>query len=588
MNKPLLSIVTGTYNRLDFARAMIKSVRDQLPPGFPYEIVLVDAGSTDGTEAWALSQPDVVFIQQGKKLGAIRAFDAGCAAARGEYVALLNDDVLVTDGALVRAMNYLDANPSCGAVAFMDNRRAPGYDTDAFKVQTIRAMTTDGRAADVVYAQCGMFRRWLGDLCGWWGSADTEWGEFHTYGGDSRLSAEIWRRGYTVEAVEGVSVVDRVAPDTLRQHNHEAEQRIGSAYYRLYPNGVPLSDLPKPPAPNDTLRILYLPLFSPGYGRYKTGLYDALARYGTVYELDYVKHRGAFASAVAAFQPHLILTQFHDAGAVSAVTLEHARSFAPEAVVVNWCGDVYLDQLTAPPMLELLKHVDLQLVVNADALPIYAERGRIAAYWQIGYEPVPDELPDAKAHDLLFMANAYSPARKELSAVLRELTPNVGLYGWGWDQPSGNSFYDFAQGAALYRRCKIAIGDNQYGDKGFVSNRLFEALANGAFLLHQTIPGLEELTGLQDGVHYVAWNDYEDLRAKARSYLRNDAERGRIAAAGEAFVRQRHSFDARVKELFEELLPALEGEVKRSFAHEHAKAVERPTELELWADGIPR
>ena len=583
MSKPILSIVSGTFQRLDFARAMVQSVRNQFPPNFPYEIILVDAGSSDGTEVWALSQPDIVFIQQGQKLGAIRAFDAGCAVARGEYVALLNDDILVTDGALVRALTHLATHPDCGAVAMMDNRRAPGYDTDAFKVQTIRAIR-DGKPTDVVYAQCGVFRRWLGDACGWWGSQDTEWGAFHSYGGDSRLSAEIWRRGYTVDAVEGVSVTDRVAPDQLRQINHEIERQIGSAFYRKFPQGVRIAELTKPEPPPESLRILYLPLFSPGFGRYKTGLFDALSRYGTAYELDYVKHRTTFASAVAAMQPHLILTQFHDTNTVNAAALEHARSFAPEAVVVNWMGDVYLDALTAPDMLALLQHVDLQLVVNADALPIYAEHGIAAAYWQIAAEPVPDELPDAPAFNLLFMANAYSPARKELGAFLRQLDSGAGLFGYGWDElgKSGLSFYDFAYGAALYRRCKIAIGDNQWGDKGFVSNRLFEALSNGAFLLHQVIPGLEELTGLIDGVHYASWTDHGNLRAKVAYYLSHEQERQAIAAAGEAFVREQHTFDSRVKQLFEELLPALEE------GDERTTPVGYREEMLSWADGVPR
>ncbi len=581
--KPLLSVVTGTYSRLDYLRAMCKSVTDQLPPGFPYEFVVVDGGSRDGTEAWCLQQTDVVFVQQGQLQGAISAFNAGCAAARGEYVGLFNDDVLVIEGAIPRALNHLITHPDCGAVAFADDRKAPGYDTTDYKVQTIRAITQDGTPTDVVYAQCGLYRRWLGELCKWWDMDDPKQ---HTYGADSHLSAQIWMRSYTVDAVEGVMVKDRIAPDQLRQINSAAEQRNGSAYYRKYPNGVYLDSLPKPVNPQEnTLRILYLPLFSPGFGRYKTGLYDALAKHGLVYELDYVKHKMALPSAVAAFQPHLILTQFHDANTIPPETLALARTFAPGAVVVNWNGDIYEDQLTAPKMMALLKHVDLQLVVNADVLPFYAEHSINAAYWQIGYEPVPEQLPDATAHDLLFMGNAYSPARLELAAVLRQMDANAGLYGHGWQRPSGNSFYDFAQGAALYRNCKIAIGDNQYGAKGFVSNRLFEALANGACLLQQRVPGLEELTGLVDGIHYMSWTDFDDLRDMVGYLLHHPHERQTMAALGEAFVRERHSFDARVTELFEQLLPRLE--YAQPGSHDDAAPVEHSTEL-AWSDGIAR
>ena len=158
------------------------------------------------------------------------------------------------------------------------------------------------------------------------------------------------------------------------------------------------------------------------------------------------------------------------------------------------------------------------------------------------------------------------------------MTPDYGtdlllLDGFGPSLPTASGVRLVA--AALYRRCKIAIGDNQYGDKGFVSNRLFEALANGAFLLHQTIPGLEELTGLVDGVHYVSWGDYDDLRAQARTYLADDAARRRIAAAGEAFVRAHHSFDARVQELFTL--------IERGAGHGHAEPVADTADM-VWMD----
>ena len=65
----ILSIVTGTYNRLDFLRAMIDSARSQLPPSIAYEFVVVDGGSKDGTQAWCKAQSDVRLIEQGGYLG---------------------------------------------------------------------------------------------------------------------------------------------------------------------------------------------------------------------------------------------------------------------------------------------------------------------------------------------------------------------------------------------------------------------------------------------------------------------------------------------------------------------------------------
>jgi len=582
-----LSIVSGTWNRLEHLKRMIESARSQLPVGIDIEFAIVDGGSTDGTLDYLRGQPNIHLIEHGELRGAIAAFNDGAYAARGEYVILANDDISFADGSIIRALVYLDAHPDCGAVAFADDRLAPGYEVEGYHVQTIRAIDSNGNPVDVIYPQVGMVRKWLGDLVGWWDIGDPRQ---HTYGGDAALGAKIWQHGYTVDAVENCRIDDHLAPDDLRQRNHEVEQARGSAYYRRYPNGVQIASLSKPANPQrERLRILYLPLYDPSVPhRYKRGLRDALSEVGLVYEHDYLVERSPHIlyEAVETFQPHLILTQVHfPDDRLSTEMLRQARGYAPDAVVVNWCGDVYLDKLTAPPMLEFLKYVDLQLVVNADAIPVYQQHGIQSAYWQVAFEPVLGDLPPMPAHDILFLGNAYTQKRLQLGAALHRINPRleVGIYGYGWEDAKGNTTYDFAKGASLYRNCTLAIGDNQYPDQGFVSNRIFEALASGAFLLHQVVPGLESLTGLKDGVHYAAWGgsgdytrDLSDLRDKAKWWLAPDnaARRHEIAHSGEAFVREHHSFRARVRELFEVLLPKVMQVRASSQGGVHLAAVE--------------
>lgn len=587
MLKPLLSIVTGTFQRLDYLRAMVLSVRQQLPPNFPYEVIVVDGGSTDGTQAWCKQQPDVRLLEHGELRGALKAFGDGARAARGEMVLLANDDVLFHSGSIVAALNHLFAHPQCGAVAFEDNRPAPGK-ASGYGVQYVPAFYPNGRTTSVPYAQVGLFRQWLGESIGWWGDQHPVMSENLTYGGDNFLSAGIWSDGYTVDVVAGARVDDRIPQDSLRERNSSHDSKHVSPYHRLYPNGVPLPSELAPPPP-DALRILYLPLFSPGYGRYKTGLYDALAKHGTVYELDYHQHRAHLATAVNAFQPHLVLSQFHDTNAVDASVLERLRELAPGAVWVNWVGDYYPQNMTSDAMVSLLRHVDLQLVVNAEVLPFYEAQAIPAAFWQIGWEPVPEELPEAPAHKLLFQGNAYRHERLALGAALRQLDPNAGLYGNSWEPVggSGKTLYDFAFGAALYQNCQIAIGDNMYpGGKAFVSNRFVEALAHGAFLLHQHVDELELHMGVIEGVHYVEWADLADLREKVAYYLAHEQERRKIAEAGQAFIQEHFSFDAQVRKLFEELLPRL-----AHGTHDDAAPVDDLAYMEHmagWKDGIPR
>lgn len=560
---PLVSLVTGTYQRRQSLIRMLASFRACLLAGIEYEVIVVDGGSTDGTQTWCKSQTDVTLIEQGELLGAIKAFDAGAYAATGDYVLLANDDIVFTPGSILPALIHLETHPNCGAVAFADDRPAPGYGS-GFKVQTVN-MRDGHKEISVPYPQVGLIRKWLGDAVGWWGSRDTTFNG-HTYGGDTYLGVGIWQRGYSVDAIEACTVHDDMAGDELREKNYRVEQQIGSAFHRKYPKPVTLSRSPLLENPQtERLRILYLPIYEPHCGHYKWGLREALSRVGLVVEIDYVNTEYELAAVTRDFQPHLILTQVHSPDGIPAQAVIGARTACPSATLLNWNGDVYSHGLTTPQMLNYLRLFDMQLTVNDSAVKILRDNGILAAYWQIGYEPLDENLiPPSPRHDVVFQANGYSPERLRLGQLLQNMSGvNVGIYGGGWRWANGNTTYKFYDSASIYRGAKIAIGDNQYTDqRGFVSNRIFEALANGVFLLHQRIEGLEELTGLRDGVHYAVWTDETDLQKSIRYWLapRHDDERTRIAAAGQAYVRQYHSFDMRVKELLESILPMLEGQ----------------------------
>jgi hypothetical protein len=106
---------------------------------------------------------------------------------------------------------------------------------------------------------------------------------------------------------------------------------------------------------------------------------------------------------------------------------------------------------------------------------------------------------------------------------------------------------------------KLSIGSNEFpNDYGFISNRVFQAIApGGAMFLQQHVPGLLELTGLESGKHYIEWSDFDDLLVKIDYWLdpANEKQRKKIAKAGAKYVREHHSFDARVRQLFTDLLP---------------------------------
>jgi hypothetical protein len=194
----------------------------------------------------------------------------------------------------------------------------------------------------------------------------------------------------------------------------------------------------------------------------------------------------------------------------------------------------------------------------------YERRGIKTRYWQSAWEPDGvghEPTPRTPRHDVLFQANGYSSARRQLVQRLRDAGVNLGLYGKGWPLfgAVGNTHYDFRKGCRLIRAAKMVLADNQWARAdGFASDRLFCSLAaGGALLLHQQFKGQEKL-GFVDGEHLVNWADADDLVRKLRFWLQpeNDARRRAIASAGHKFCLANHSFDVRVRELlriFDEL-----------------------------------
>lgn len=558
---PLISLVTGTHNRVASLIRMIESARREIPRGLSYEIIVVDGKSEDNTVSWCQSQSDIRLIQHGDLRGAIKAFCDGAKAARGEYVILANDDIEFKPYSILAALSHLEQTPSCGAVAFADNRTSlMRGDGKQYRVEGIGATLASGLKTMVVYAQVGMFRRELGNAVGWWGADDPIMSGARTYGGDCFLSAGIWERGYTVDAVAQSIIEDRIQNDDLRSVNAMIGPKDSGLYYTRYPT-VYIPDQLKRFSVSERLRILCVPVYEQGYPgklNLEYGMTEALGAYGLACEWDYLNEPGSLEEYVKAWQPDLLITQIQGAGErLTPFMLASARNACPSMLVVNWNGDAHEAGLISPDVLDLLRYVDLQTTVNARVLPFYAEHGINCAYWQIGYKDPVGELPDMPAYDVLFQGNCYNAKRDALVKQLRTLPMGVGIYG-NCPSSNGNTHYDFAAQRALYQNAQIVVGDTYPNTRAFVSNRLFQALAAGAFMLQQVSEELDAFTGLVDGVHYVSWTDLADLREKILYWLPREDERKAIALQGCAFVRANFSYDAQVRKLFEDLLPLIE------------------------------
>jgi glycosyltransferase involved in cell wall biosynthesis len=108
----LFSVVICSYNRIEHVLPSVESVLAQTASD-DYEVIVVDNCSTDGTaeavEALAAEHPNLHYLYEGR-LGLATARNTGWQAARGTYVAFLDDDARAETTWLETARELIEGN----------------------------------------------------------------------------------------------------------------------------------------------------------------------------------------------------------------------------------------------------------------------------------------------------------------------------------------------------------------------------------------------------------------------------------------------------------------------------------------------
>lgn len=110
-----LSVVIPTWNRRDELGRTLSALHED--DSVPFEVIVVDNASTDGTLEWLRSEfPAVRAISLPKNIGPTGARNVGVANARAEYIVLLDSDTEPLPGALSAIAKRFDSDPTLGAV----------------------------------------------------------------------------------------------------------------------------------------------------------------------------------------------------------------------------------------------------------------------------------------------------------------------------------------------------------------------------------------------------------------------------------------------------------------------------------------
>ena len=163
-------------------------------------------------------------------------------------------------------------------------------------------------------------------------------------------------------------------------------------------------------------------------------------------------------------------------------------------------------------------------------------------------------------HELLFVAN-YRPNRPVVEWLL-PTTRELAIYGQAWDEHGLDPRYHLGRHIPneelrrYYSSASIVLNDTWEDMRaaGFISNRIYDALACGAFVLSDDVTGLaEEFDG---GV--AIYRDAAGLRSAVERYLDDPDGRRAIADRGRAAVLERHTFEQRAATIVAAIEPRLD------------------------------
>lgn len=222
MSQPIISIVLGSYNRKPFLKKAIRTIREN-GITVPFEIIVIDGGSTDGSIPYLVSQKDIITIVQhnsGTWKGNVIEkkswgyyMNIAFQASHGKYIVMISDDCLIVPDSIMHAYNlFKEKNKDTkkvGAIAFYW-RNLP-YEKMYYVRQTLGHMLSVNH---------GMYLKEALQKVGF-----CEENKYPFYYGDGDLSLKLWQAGYSVIDCDKAFVEHfHFATMSIRQKNSEQKE----------------------------------------------------------------------------------------------------------------------------------------------------------------------------------------------------------------------------------------------------------------------------------------------------------------------------------------------------------------------------
>jgi glycosyltransferase involved in cell wall biosynthesis len=226
----IISVVIATRDRATLLEGTLKALCEQQSPGCPFEILVVDNGSVDSTatvvaEAARRSSVPVTYLIE-EKPGKSHALNTAVAHARGDLLALTDDDVLPSPGwlaAFAQAFSETGADYAAGRILPLWEAPPPRWLTPslhgvlAISDGGTRRLTLKGTQDKVMPIGANMaVRRPVLDSIGGWNPELGKLKNTLRTGEDHEFALRLVAAGFTGVYEPEASVLHRVPADRLR------------------------------------------------------------------------------------------------------------------------------------------------------------------------------------------------------------------------------------------------------------------------------------------------------------------------------------------------------------------------------------
>ncbi|MCL6098899.1 MAG: glycosyltransferase [Bacteroidetes bacterium] len=121
--KPKVSIITLTYNALNYTKEFIASLQKYTTGD--YELIVIDNCSTDGTQSYldglGKKYENIKIVLNNENKGFPAAVNQGILESRGEYIVVANNDIVFTDQWLEKMIESAASDNKIGMVGPISN-----------------------------------------------------------------------------------------------------------------------------------------------------------------------------------------------------------------------------------------------------------------------------------------------------------------------------------------------------------------------------------------------------------------------------------------------------------------------------------